>query len=300
MSFLRILAIVVTYNGRKHIEKCLSPLCPGNSQVSVLVVDNGSTDDTPDFIRERFPGVEIVETGRNLGFGAANNMGFEFALRNGYDYVYLLNQDAWVDPDDIVRMAEMNGAHPEFGIVSPLQVYDGMVRLDMNFSRKLPSDLINDYVLNVPLKSDVYEINRMVQAAHWLVSCKVLKKVGGFSPAFFHYGEDHNYCHRVMYWGYKIGLVPSVRGVHDREGRVEAIEKQVLLLTQRWRYYLSDPRVSDLHGIRKVARSVCSSVLRYRFRLVKPFFSFCQELRQLLRIKKMTCAPGAFLDDALL
>ena len=297
----RILVIVVTYNGAKYIENCLAPLQSSGDNIETIVVDNGSTDETLDIVKSRFPRVIVVETKKNLGFGAANNAGFRYALANGFDYVYLLNQDAWIAPEDIERLVRINASHPEFGIISPLQVYRDKKRLDKNFSSTLPRALINDCVLNTVGESDVFATdNRMVQAAHWLISCDVLRKVGAFSPAFFHYGEDHNFCHRVWYWRYKVGIVPSVMGVHDRSERVDSPSKKLYLLSQRWRFLASNPNVSNKRGLWMVWQSFWSSVRQYKFKLVKPMFSFCCELRRLFRIKRLSCSEGAFLDNSVL
>ena len=95
----KILVIVVTYNGMKWVDRCLGSLSKSKIPVDVIVIDNGSTDGTPDYIAEYFPEMKIVATGENHGFGRANNIGFRHAMKNGYEYVYLLNQDAWVFPD---------------------------------------------------------------------------------------------------------------------------------------------------------------------------------------------------------
>lgn len=293
---MKILVIVVSYNGRNCIRHCLSPITSAGPNFETLVVDNGSSDGTPEIIKKEFPQVKLIVSERNEGFGAANNIGFRYALKNGFDFVYLLNQDAWITPENIEKLVKINVANPEYGIVSPLQLYEGMTKMDENFSKTLPRMLINDCVLGLTDRPEIYATeNRMVQAAHWLIRCEVLKKVGGFSPAFFHYGEDHNFCHRVLYWGYKIGIVPAVHGVHDREGRVDTTEKKMLLLGQRWKYFLSDPRVSDKRGLWKVVKSIGAASAQYKFKLVGPVFLFCKEIRRLLEIKKISRIPGAFL-----
>lgn len=299
MNDARILVIVVTYNGVKYIENCLRPLQSSGANIETIVVDNGSTDETLNIVRERFPEVKVVETNKNLGFGAANNIGFRYALEQGFDYVYLLNQDAWISPEDIGHLVEINRRNPEFGIISPLHLYRGMTKMDDNFSHTLPRTLINDWVVNIENKPDVYSTGkRMVQAAHWLIPCEVVRKTGGFSPAFFHYGEDHNYCHRVWYWGYDVGIAPSVHAVHDRETRVDSEEKKIYLLGQQWRYRFSDPRVTTKYGLWTVSKSFRKSWPQYKFKLVKPLIKFLKELKELQRIKRLSGCEGAFLNNS--
>ena len=296
---MKILVIVVSYNGRNCIRHCLSPITSAGPNFETLVVDNGSSDGTPEIIKKEFPQVKLIVSERNEGFGAANNIGFRYALKNGFDFVYLLNQDARITPENIEKLVKINVANPEYGIVSPLQLYEGMTKMDDNFSKTLPRMLINDCVVSLTDRPEIYATeNRMVQAAHWLINCEVLKKVGGFSPAFFHYGEDHNFCHRVLYWGYKIGIVPSVWGVHDRENRFDSEEKKIYLLGQRWRFYLSDPRISNKRGVWMVAHSFRSSFRQYKFKIIRPLLSVCMETRKIFRIKKKGYFQGAYLGES--
>jgi GT2 family glycosyltransferase len=93
--------------------------------------------------------------------------------------------------------------------------------MDRNFSNYVRFDanpaFYSDHVLGRQLQ-DVYDVP-FVNAAGWLLSKTCLMTVGGFDPIFFHYGEDDNYCQRVSYHGFKIGVLPSTYMVHDREGR---------------------------------------------------------------------------------
>ncbi|MBO6238114.1 MAG: glycosyltransferase family 2 protein, partial [Bacteroidales bacterium] len=96
-----ILVVIVTFNARKWVRKCLKSLEKSTLPADVLVVDNGSADGTLERIRAEFPGTRIIETGENLGFGAANNIGLRIALDEGYQFAYLLNQDAWLEKDTL-------------------------------------------------------------------------------------------------------------------------------------------------------------------------------------------------------
>ena len=89
----------VTFNGKEWIERCIRSALESVVPTDVMVVDNGSGDGTPDLIKERFPDVILHENRENLGFAAANNIGFRHAIAHGYRFVYLLNQDAWVFPE---------------------------------------------------------------------------------------------------------------------------------------------------------------------------------------------------------
>ena len=102
----KILVIIVTYNGMKWIDRCLGSVYASGMPADVIVIDNGSSDGTPEYVGKQFPEAVLISTGENHGFGKANNIGFSYALEKGYDYVYLLNQDAWIFPDTFSRLVD--------------------------------------------------------------------------------------------------------------------------------------------------------------------------------------------------
>lgn len=230
MNKISILSIIVTYNGLKNnwIEKCLNSLLASSQKTDIIVIDNASTDETIKYIAEKFPSVETVKSNKNLGFGQANNMGLKKCLNENYNYAFLLNQDAWVEKDTIEKLIKISIQEPEFGILSPVHLNGKGNALDLNFSyhvapqncKHFYSDIFfNKIKLIYPLK--------FVNAAAWLLTKTCIEKVGGFSPTFYHYAEDDNYCHRTLWNKLKIGIVPESRIYHDRENR-EALtnEKQ--------------------------------------------------------------------------
>ena len=94
---INVKIIIVTYNGMQWLARCLSS-CIG---YDVIVVDNASTDKTITFIKENFPDVKLIKQNSNLGFGQANNIGLSIALKEDVDYIFLLNQDAYLQPETI-------------------------------------------------------------------------------------------------------------------------------------------------------------------------------------------------------
>lgn len=220
----KLLVIIVTYNAMQWADRCFSSLTKSSFPNEVFVVDNGSNDGTQEFIQKNYPSVIFHQSIENLGFGKANNMGFKYALDNGFDFVYLLNQDAWVEHDVFQKLIEVFNTNPEFGILSPLQFNRELTKLDAAFYNccRCNKSLLGN--LHRESSRRVYPVN-MVMAAHWMISSPCLKTVGGFSPLFYHYGEDNNYVDRAFFWNYRIGIVPNAKAVHDRELRPMPIEK---------------------------------------------------------------------------
>ena len=132
---MKILVIVVTYNGLKWLDRCLGSVRASELPADLYVWDNDSTDGSADWVRGHFPEAKLVRSADNLGFAEANNMGFRYALDKGYDYVYLLNQDAWLEPSTLGTLVAASEAHPDYAVLSPLQMTDGFQALDKQFEK---------------------------------------------------------------------------------------------------------------------------------------------------------------------
>ena len=211
--------VIVSYNAMLWLDKCLESI--DFSRYEVVVVDNCSSDGTVAHLHKNYPAVKLFKENKNLGFGQANNKGIGYALNQGAERVFLLNQDAYLVGDALEQLVGFQKQNPEFGILSAIHTNAEETRLDRNFSNYVRFDansaFYSDHVLGRQLQ-DVYEVP-FVNAAGWLLSKTCLMTVGGFDPIFFHYGEDDNYCQRVSYHGFKIGVLPNIFMVHDREER---------------------------------------------------------------------------------
>ena len=201
------------------LDKCLDSI--NSSKYKIVVVDNHSSDETVKHLKSNYPLIKLFEEDKNLGFGQANNKGISYALNQGAEHLFLLNQDAYLIDDCLDKLIAFQQKHPKYGILSAIHTNAGQTKLDRNFSKYVNFDanphFYSDHVLDNALK-EVYEVP-FVNAAGWLISKSCLMKVGGFDPIFFHYGEDDNFCQRVLYHGFKIGVLPKVFMIHDREDR---------------------------------------------------------------------------------
>ncbi len=228
--------IVVTYNGIKWISKCLESARP----YQVVVVDNNSSDGTVEFIENSFSNTVILKQNNNLGFGTANNIGINHALKNGAEHIFLLNQDAYLQQNSLTKLIDTMEANPQIGLLSPIHLSGNNMNLDYNFAsfvlHRSDFKLYSDLITSRPLK-DYYEVD-FINAAAWLISKKCLEAVGGFDPIFFHYGEDENFCQRVLYHNFKIAVCPDSYINHDREQKAykktkrfetELLEKETVL-----------------------------------------------------------------------
>ena len=219
MTAPKVYIVIVTYNPKKWIDQCFSSLRKSTIPLKTIVIDNGSIDGSQLIIQEKYPEVEFIDAQQNLGFGKGNNIGIRKAYDAGADFVFLLNQDAWIESNTIEKLIEVANQNPDYGIISPMHLNGNGSSLDYNFSyyiaTGLSKALFSDMYLNT-YENKIYS-QKFVNAAAWLMTRKCIENVGGFSPSFFHYSEDDNYCQRVLYHGFKIGVVPMVKIYHDRD-----------------------------------------------------------------------------------
>lgn len=293
-----ILVVVVTYNAMPWAKRCFDSLVSSNIGLDVFVVDNGSSDGSQQFICNTYPDIIFRQSETNLGFGRANNIGLEYAIVHGYDYVYLLNQDAWVFCETIEKMIECHKINPEYGILSPMQLCAEANCFDKNFRNHTCMSLnllTEDLYFGRP--QEIYPV-KFVMAAHWLISVDCLKKVGGFSPTFQQYGEDDNYIDRVHYHGMKIGIVPSAKAVHDRQYREQSREQ--FLFHHFYKYYLvlfSQPRKVLVSEWVKMIYSNIFSAFKYKsFRLIQYTVQLIKDSRQIRANRLRSTKVGAFLS----
>lgn len=227
---VKLFVIVVTYKGKQWYDRCFSSLRESTLPVQTIVVDNASNDGSVEYIKENYPEIHLIESDENLGFGRANNLGMRYALDHGCDFVFLLNQDAWVEPDTFGKLLDIHGNHLEYGILSPIHLNAEKTGIEKGLLNYLDDKKITDKRLLEDLYfnrlEDVYDTT-YVNAAAWLLPRNTLETIGGFDPIFSHYGEDDNYLQRVRFHGLKIGICPSCVAVHDTERRIDAAEKKV-------------------------------------------------------------------------
>jgi len=210
---MNVAIIIVTYNGISWLSTCLDSC----GTIPVIVVDNNSSDNTVAFIKENYPKVTLIEATENKGFGAANNIGIAKALEIGAEYFFLLNQDAYLQPNTISRLIECHKENTSFGILSPIHLNGDWSKLDYNFSKYITENKQFQYdSIKLKYNQNCYEFS-FINAAGWLLSKEAIDTIGGFDPLFFHYAEDNNYCQRLLFHGLKIGVVPDVFLAHDRE-----------------------------------------------------------------------------------
>lgn len=286
---MKVLTIIVSYNFEQWMNRCLGSLQRSEYPTDVIVIDNASQDRTVERIHTHYPEVRLIESRENLGFGRANNIGMQIALAEGYDFVFLMNQDAWIASDAIQTLVTLSRKHPEYGILSPVHLTGKGDKPDPGFGHYAKIQEINDLKEN----ESILELP-FINAAFWMIPVSVLKQVGGFSPLFYHYGEDKDFVNRLHYHHLRVGYSPEAFGNHDREYR--PVTPAGFLRTE-YVYHLAEyaninhpfPK-AFAYGVLATVKKSVQALLKGKFRLGKDYLSMTFRLlsvsREVLRQRK--------------
>lgn len=288
---MKILTIIVSYNFELWIDRCLGSLKDSLQQTDTIVIDNGSNDRTVEILRKNYPQIRLIENHGNLGFGKANNIGMQIALKEGYDAVFLLNQDAWIDPQTLGNLAHESIKHPDYAILSPVHLNGTGSELEKGFASYTQVNSRN----NLPTENRLTECP-FINAAFWFIPTGVLKKIGGFSSLFYHYGEDKDYVNRIHFHGYRIGYLPTVFGCHDREFRKVSLEgfmraERVYLLSEYANInynFIQAFAYGVLAGIKKLATSLQKRQWTYAKGYAGIVSGLLSQTPDICRIRKQT------------
>lgn len=287
-----VCVIIVSYNFMPWIHRCLPSLKASIQPATVMVIDNGSQDETCRIIREQYPWVELIENRDNLGFGRANNIGIELAMKRGFEFLFLLNQDAWIEIDTLGNLIKAAHEHSSYGILSPVHLNGRGDAADFGFSeytgiknRKEAMQLA-DEVTPYPF----------INAAMWLIPASVIRETGVFAPIFAHYGEDRNWVLRLQKRGYRLGLVKSAFGYHDREARPVSREKYfyseyVYFLTEAVNPFYALPKAmaySLLAALKKAGQALFAGKISNCQAYIGVAFRLCGKCRSILHTRKET------------
>lgn len=219
--------IIPNWNGRKFLRSCLSSLEEQTfKDFEVIVVDNGSTDGSVDFIKKNFPKVKILELNKNIGFSPAVNLGIQQAEGK---YIILLNNDTKADQNCLRYLVQAADQHPEVGMVA--------AKL-LNFYNPKVIDSAGDFIDAVGHANNIGfgqkdgpEFKRegyvfLVCGGGALFKRHMLDKVGLLDEAFFAYFEDVDLCLRAQLQGFKGWYEPKALIYHIHKAtsaRVKAL-----------------------------------------------------------------------------
>jgi N-acetylglucosaminyl-diphospho-decaprenol L-rhamnosyltransferase len=220
----RVSAVVVSFNSREHLERCLCSVLDVVDEA--VVVDSQSSDGSAELVRERFPSVRVVELEENRGFGAAMNAGV--AVTSG-DYLLLLNADAWARVGGVASLVAGAERDAQAAVVGPrLANPDGTLQRSVR-GFPTPWRLATEYFFlrwlapRSRLLNSFYGAgfdHRSPRSAEFLVGAVLLVRrsafddIGGFDTDFFMFNEEVDLCYRLSQAGWRVVFCPAAEFVH--------------------------------------------------------------------------------------
>lgn len=225
MNNSKVFIIILNYNGRDTIKKCLDSVFYSDYQnFEVVVVDNDSKDGSFELAKGIFPKFHFIKNDRNVGFSKGNNVGIRFALEKMADYIFLLNNDAVMEKDTLsglVKAAEKEKG--KAGIFSPL-IYNRENKIWFAGGRIKWLQMKTIHEIHVSEKNHPYKTN-YISGCAMLVEKEVFKKIGLFSEDYFLYYEDADFCVRARKNGFECMIIPSAKLTHFEKSESDLSNK---------------------------------------------------------------------------
>jgi len=215
----KVAIIILNWNGKKDTLECLDSLKKINyPNYKIIVVDNGSKEDSVKEIKRNFPKIEIIRNKKNLGFAEGSNVGIRYALKNKADYVLLLNNDTIVDRKFLSEMMKVAESDEKIGLVGSKIYYDklpdtiwfagGVIELKKGIFAHIGQGE-KDSEKYSKLKESDY-----ITGCSMLIKKEALKDIGFLDRDYFAYVEDADFCIRAKNAGYKLMFSPKSKIWH--------------------------------------------------------------------------------------
>jgi len=209
-KIMKVFVVVLNFNGKEDTRECLQSLLMSSYEnYEIVVVDNGSKNDSVAVLRGAFPGVVLLETGENLGYAGGNNVGIRYALEHGADAILVLNNDTVLHPNCLEEFVQASIKLPESVLGGRVYYYDepdvmqhfgGMWNKKKGKFKNLPDET---FAKETPQNLD------FITGCALFVPRKIFETVGLFEEIFFLYYEEIDWCFRVRKLGFFCTYVPT-------------------------------------------------------------------------------------------
>lgn len=232
-----ISVIIVNWNTRELLQTCLRSIVtytPGTTNYEIIVVDNGSTDGSPEMVVQCFPDVTLIRNRDNLGFAKANNQAIEVSTGR---YIVLLNSDTELSSDALTAMISFMDAHPSAGMCgTKLLNADGTRQYSCDLFPRKPLRMVREKLRDT-LKSSHDSNSWRNRMAAWdfdsnfvidyvigavlLIRRGALEQIGMLDERFFMYAEDIDWCYRAFLKGWQTYYLGTISIYHYNRGSSE-------------------------------------------------------------------------------
>lgn len=214
-----VTAVVVNWNGVDCIGPCLETLLASDyDNLSVIVVDNASTDGSPELVRGRFPGVRLIETGVNDGYAAGANVGLAAAADDEADFAFVLNNDVEFDRGCVSALVRAAVERGDAGLLGPMIYYHD--RPDVIWSAGGLVSYWSGHIRHIGLRETDRGQYTGVRDVDYVTGCAVLARmktvaeIGVLDERYLMYNEDTDWCARCLDSGHAVVAVSDARMWH--------------------------------------------------------------------------------------
>jgi hypothetical protein len=235
-----IATIIVTWNQPDLVVTCLEHLAAtAGLTTETWLVDNGSQPPIGPLVQERFPALRVIRLERNFGFAIGQNVGIRAALAAGAEFVFLLNDDAVVEPSTLPLLVAALRADPQLAAVGPLVYHHGSAHVIQSAGIRVDA---NSGRIGIQGSGEVDRGHVMAADQPALSGCAMLirsqawQQVGELWEPFFNYAEEIDWCLRARRLGWRLRLIPQAHLWHRTSSSLgaEAPLKVYLLTRNQW------------------------------------------------------------------
>lgn len=201
--------ILLSYNSKDDLVECIQSLEKQTYiNYEIIIVDNASTDGTPEFIRNNYPHIRLIETGSNIGYPAGNNIGFKHT--NG-EYIVILNPDTVAEPKWLIELIKPFKDNMDIGLTtSRILIYGekDVINTCGNSIHYTGLDFCRGLYEPSSSYSKPEEVGA-ISGCSFAIRREVFEQLGGFDPDFFLYLDDADLSWRARLMGHTIMFVPE-------------------------------------------------------------------------------------------
>ena len=261
---------MLSWNGREDTLACLTSLQQSDyPALTIVVVDNASSDGSAAAVREQHPDLTLLENRANLRWAGGNNVGIRYAMAQGADYILLLNNDTEVGPRMVSSVVAAAEASPDVGLLGPKIYYHaspeliwfagGTARLKRGRFWHMGIRQKDDGQFAAPAPAD------FITGCAMLIRREVIETIGEIDIAYYLYGEDVDYSLRAAAAGYRLMMIPEAVMWHKVSASLGATSgskirhrlRSQLRLYRRyappWAWFSTIPLFLLLDGLRVLA-----------------------------------------------
>ena len=251
--------IIVSWNVRDLLRSCLRSILEvppkGATQTEIIVIDNASTDGSPEMVRAEFPQIQLVANEQNRGFPAANNQGLDLSRGR---HLLLLNPDTEVVGDALATMVRYLDEQPTVGALGPqLRYPDGSLQSSRRRFPTLATALVESTVLQ-----EWWRDNRIlrryyvadapadppddaIQTVDWVIGAciavrrQAYEQVGGLDEGYFMYSEELDWCRRIVDAGWEVVYLPTATVIHHegKSSEQAVLARHIRFQSSKVRYF---------------------------------------------------------------